>query len=363
MKASAALRALLPAAAFVVVVAGMQQAAPILVPLLLAVFISVVSIPPLFWFQRRGLPRGFAVLVVVAVIVVAMVLMGHVVSRSAADFVGSLPTLLEGLDERLQALLSWLGQRGVDTAGLGFSGALDPASVMRLAGKVLRGLSGVLTNAFLIIVMVVFILLEASSFPAKLRATSDDPDTSLGYYRIFLINVQRYIAIKTLMSLLTGAAVTGLLLVMGVSYPFLWGLLAFLLNYVPTLGSIAASVPAILVALIELGAGAAFLTAGGYLAVNIGISNFMEPRVMGRELGLSALVVLLSLVFWGWIFGVVGMLLAVPLTMTVKIALDSNAETRWLALLLGSEAEAQKAASVSAPASAEAKRLPEESTP
>jgi len=149
--------------------------------------------------------------------------------------------------------------------------------------------------------------------------------------------VQRYMAIKTWMSLMTGCVVALWLYIIGVDYPLLWGLLAFLLNYVPNIGSIIAAVPAVLLALIQLGGGSAILAGAGYLVVNMAIGNFLEPRVMGKGLGLSTLVVFISLVFWGWVFGPVGMLLSVPLTMTIKIALDSNEETRWASVLLGSE--------------------------
>ncbi len=147
--------------------------------------------------------------------------------------------------------------------------------------------------------------------------------------------------IKTLVSLATGIAIAIWLGVLGVDYAMLWGLLAFLLNYVPNIGSIIAAIPAVLLALVQLGVGSALLAALGFLVVNAAIGNVIEPRFMGRGLGLSTLVVFLSLVFWGWVLGPVGMLLSVPLTMTVKIALESNEDTRWIAILLGPQPSAK----------------------
>ena len=121
---------------------------------------------------------------------------------------------------------------------------------------------------------------------------------------------------------------------MKVDYPLLWGLLAFLLNYIPNLGSIIAAVPTVLLTLVQLGWSAALIVFAGYSVVNVVIGSFIEPRFMGKGLGLSTLVVFLSLVFWGWVLGPVGMLLSVPLTMTLKIALESSEENRWLAKLL-----------------------------
>jgi predicted PurR-regulated permease PerM len=124
---------------------------------------------------------------------------------------------------------------------------------------------------------------------------------------------------------------------MGVDYYLLWGLLAFLLNYIPTIGSFFALLPPALLALIQFGIVEAIVVVIVFVIINTLIGNIIEPRFMGKGLGLSTLVVFLSLIFWGWVLGPVGMLLSVPLTITIKIALDSSEETRWLAILLGSE--------------------------
>ena len=190
---------------------------------------------------------------------------------------------------------------------------------------------------------VVFILLEASSLPHKIHAALDRPGASLAGFERFVENVQRYMAIKSVVSLMTGVIIATGLWLIGVDYPLLWGVLAFLLNYVPNIGSIIAAVPAVLLAFVQLGALAALLSTMLYVAVNMLIGNMVEPRFMGRGLGLSTLVVFLSLVFWGWVLGPVGMLLSVPLTITVKIALESSSESHWLAVLLGPERDVTEA--------------------
>jgi predicted PurR-regulated permease PerM len=147
--------------------------------------------------------------------------------------------------------------------------------------------------------------------------------------------VQRYLVIKTITSALTGVLVTIGCWIIGLDFAMLWGLLAFALNYIPTIGSIVAAVPPILLAFIQLGPVSALLVTVLNLAVNFGVGNVMEPRMMGRGLGLSSLVVFLSLVFWGWIWGPMGMLLSVPLTVVVKIMFEYHEETRPVAVLLG----------------------------
>lgn len=331
---------LLIMASFVIVVAGMRAAVSILVPILLAAFIAVVSAPPLFWLKRRGVPTALALLIVISGVLAVGFGMAAMVGTSLDDFSRDLPVYQERVQEKASALISWLGKMGVDLSDVRILDTFNPGAAMKLVARMLSGLGGVLTNGFLILLTVVFILLEASSFPSKLKVTLKDPQKSFRYFETFLSNVQRYMAIKTVISLGTGIIIALWLAIIGVDYPMLWGLLAFLLNYVPNIGSILAAVPAVLLALIQLGGGSALLAAAGYVVVNVVFGNVIEPKVMGRGLGLSTLVVFLSLVFWGWVFGPVGMLLSVPLTMTLKIALDSHEETRGIAVLLGSEVAA-----------------------
>jgi len=198
-------------------------------------------------------------------------------------------------------------------------------------------MGAILTNGFMIYLTMVFILLEASILPSKIKAAlKNTPETYENLSQI-ADHVKRYLALKTLLSLTTGVLITVWLTILNVDYAIVWGLIAFLLNFVPNIGSLIAAVPAVILALLQHGPATALLTAFGYIVVNISIGNFIEPRLMGQRLGLSTLVVFLSLIFWGWVLGPLGMLLSVPLTMVVKIILQSHEDTRWIAILLGSE--------------------------
>lgn len=336
-------RVLLNAAALVVVIAGMRAAESILVPFLVAAFLSLIAGPPVYWLRRRGVGPTLAVAVVAVVMVGGAMAVGTLIGTSLNDFTKALPTYQSRLQEDMALFLSWLKGLGFQISEAAVLDAVDPGAAMRLAAGMLRGLGGVLTNGFLILVTVIFILLEVSSFPDKLRAVLRDPEASFARFGAFTENVNRYLAIKTWVSLATGVAVAVWLAILGVDFPVLWGLLAFFFNFVPNLGSIIAAVPAVLLALVQFGPGQALLAAAGYVIVNVVMGNGIEPRFMGRGLGLSPLVVFLSLVVWGWVFGPVGMLLSVPLTMTLKIALESYEDTRWIAILLGSSASARAA--------------------
>jgi len=336
-QAPTAAQVLLIIAAFVVVVAGMSAAKTIIVPFLLAAFISVISSPPLFWLKERKVPTAIALLIVMFVILFFLLLIGALVASSVNDFSTKLPLYQARLEEQTNAILNWLVRIHVDVNRLELDKIFNAAAVMQFVAMLLNQLVGMLTNGVLILLTVIFMLLEASSIPTKLNAIFRKPEASLKRIKYFIGTVNRYMAIQTVISLATGACVAIFLTIMGVDYAILWGVLAFLLNYIPNIGSIMAAVPPILLTIIQVGLGRAVGVAIGYLAINMIIGNVISPRLMGRGLGLSTLVVFLSLIFWGWILGPVGMLLSVPLTMTVKIALDSSEDTRWIAILLGTE--------------------------
>jgi AI-2 transport protein TqsA len=333
----ASLRILLTAAALVVIVAGLQAAASIFVPFVLAVFLSIIAAPLLFWLTRARIPSGLAVTIVVTAMVGVLTVAGSFMATSANRFFRALPGYENRLQQGIQMLLERLSERGIEVSGEVVLRYLDPNQAMSLVATILSSVGNLLTNTFLILFMVIFILLEASSFPDKLRGAFRRPEIPLEGFKEFTLKLNRYVAIKTLSSLATGVLVWGWTSICGVEFSFLWGVLAFLLNYIPSIGSIFAAVPALIVTLLSSGLAAALLVAIGYLVINTALGSFLEPRFLGRGLGLSPLIVFLSLVFWAWVLGPIGMLLAVPLTMTLKIALQSHDKTRWAAVLLGDQ--------------------------
>lgn len=336
-------RIILTLAAFVILVAGLREAEAIIVPFLLSALIAMICTPPLFWLQRKGVPTALSVLVIVIGIMILGFIFGSVIATSLNSFASNAPSYQARLKEETASFLNWLQGHGIDISMRVLNNYLDPSKAMQMITASLKQLGGVLTNAFLILITVVFILLEASGFPTKLHQALDNPEESLGYFKKITENVKHYLALKTLLSLGTGICVTLLLLFLDIDYALLWGIIAFLFNYIPNIGSIIASIPAVLLAFIQFGIGQAAIVAIGYLAINMLFGPILEPKIMGRGLGLSTLVVFMSLVFWGWVLGPVGMLLSVVLTMIVKIALESREDTRWLGILLGNPEVAETA--------------------
>lgn len=334
---SPAARFVVVAGAFVLVVAGLRDAASLITPFLLAVFIAVIAAPPLFFLQRRGAPTWAALLAISAIMAMVGGAVIALVSGSMRAFTTNLPEYQQKLKAMSLQLGAWLDGLGVHIPSEALTTYLDAGKAMKMAGVLLGGLGDVLANALLILLTVIFILLEASKLPAKLRTALRTPESSMERLRSVLVTINRYMVLKTLISLVTAFLVWLWVWLLGVDFPVLWALLAFVLNFIPTIGSIIAAVPAVLLALVQLGPTTALWVTLGYVTVNTVIGNGVEPRFMGRGVGLSTLVVFVSLVFWGWVLGAVGMFLAVPLTMALKIALDSSPETRPIAIMLGPE--------------------------
>ncbi|MDQ6991037.1 MAG: AI-2E family transporter [Mariprofundaceae bacterium] len=325
---------LLSLACLMIVIAGIQAAASVLIPLLLSLFMACICLPPLRFLLDKGVSSAWAIALVMIGLVVLGLFIATFAGASVADFSQNLPTYQSRLKLQMMDLLQTLNHWGLHLSNESILAALDPSVAMGFAGKLLAGFGNVLANTFFIILTVIFLLSEAISLPHKWKYLGEHaPKTTV--VQPFLDSVNQYLLIKTVVSLVTGTLVALGLSVLGVDYPILWGLLAFLLNYVPNIGSMIAAIPAVLLAWIQLGGEGAIYTVVLYTVINIVMGSVVEPRFLGKGVGLSTLVVFLSLVFWGWLLGSVGMLLSVPLTMIVKLALEANEKTQWLAVILG----------------------------
>ncbi|MHC4525314.1 MAG: AI-2E family transporter, partial [Planctomycetota bacterium] len=344
-------RFLIMAAAFVIVVAGMRAAVEIIIPFLLSVFLAIICTPALYWLKNHGVSTVFAILIISLVIIMAGLMVGTIVTTSIADFTSDLPKYTAELNATVQDLEkkwnTWLDEQRekfhIDEADdtvvnqentlaipktpenmtepdsatlaaaedsqtdekepLSVSQFLNAGAAIGLMQNLLAQFGNILTKGFLIYLTTLFILLEASILPGKIRASMKNNAGSFDNFSTIADDVKKYLAMKTAISLVTGLLIMLWLMVLKVKYPIVWGLIAFLMNFVPNIGSIIAAIPACILAFLQLGLGPAALAAVGYLFVNIILGNLVEPRLMGQRLGLSTLVVFLSLVFWGWVLG------------------------------------------------------------
>jgi AI-2 transport protein TqsA len=330
------LRPLITVACLIIIFAGLKVSASLVVPFLLSVFLTILLSPAFFRLKQAGLPSPLALVLIIAVLAVLCVLAITVLRASLDQFIQNLPAYQERLNHQLGALTTWLADSGLEDPASIFAEYLNPQIAMSYAGTIARALTGTLGQILLIFVITAFMLIEAGSFDKKARAIAGDTNLKLDELTQNIQAVRRYVSLKTIMSVLTGVLVSLWLWLLGIENALFMGLLAFFLNYVPNIGSVVAAIPGVLLGVISLGPSMGIITAIGYFAINVGVSNVIEPRFIGNDLGISPLVVLLSLVFWGWLLGPVGMLLSVPLTMVAKGILENSEGSKPIAILLGS---------------------------
>lgn len=324
-------------AAIIVVLGAIKIATPIIVPFLLAIFIAIICNPIVNLGTRFRVPRLLSVFIVLFITIIIGLMITSVISSSVQQLSGNVSEYQQQFRTHFGGIVTFLKSYNIHISQDTLMEYFNPSQAMTLVSAMLSSLSGVMANAFLILLTVVFMLLEGESLPKKLHFMFKDPDFKLAQLDKFLESVNRYVAIKTMVSIATGICVGAMMFFLGVDFFLLWALIAFLLNYVPNIGSLIAAIPAVLLTGLQLGLAPAGFVAIGYVVINLVMGNIVEPKFMGKGLGLSTLIVFLSLIFWGWLLGLVGMLLAVPLTMIVKIGLETIDSDNWFSILISSE--------------------------
>lgn len=328
-------------AALIIIMAGMIFAKTIITPFLLALFISIVCAQPISWLEKKRIPGWLALIIVILGLIILFSGFAFLIGGTVSSFSSNVSKYEATLTAISNTFIRFLNEKGLKISPAEVSNYIQPARILEYTAGAVNGLLNVMGNTFLIFLIILFTLGEFGSFTLKAKAILGGSDESMSYVSTIVKNVRHYLGIKTLICLLTGILIYIAMLIIGVDYPLLWALIAALMNYIPNIGSIIAAAPAVLMALVQFGLGGALWTLGSFLAVNNILGNLIEPRIMGKGLGLSTLVVFLSLLFWGFILGPVGMFLSVPLTMTIKIILEQNERTRWIAIVLGTPGEAR----------------------
>ncbi len=330
-------------ASLIIIIAGMIYARVLLSQVLLAMFLSMVCAQPVKWMKKKNVPNVVAVLIVFIFIIGLFFGLSQIIGSSLSSFSENMPKYEKNIDEMTKSLIVFLHDRGINISSDRIMHTIDPSKIITLSVGLLGKLGNVMGNTFTIFFMVLFLLLEIDSIPVKVNAIMKNKktDKTASYITTIVKSIRHYLSIKTQVSLLTGISIWIGLLILGVDYAIIWALIAFLMNYIPNIGSIIAAIPAVLFALIQLGLGGAFWTMGIYITVNMVIGNVIEPKITSSGMGLSTFIVFLGLLFWGMILGTVGMFLSVPLTMTIKIITQQNPETKWIAIFLGTQKEAE----------------------
>lgn len=350
-------------AALCLIVAGLKAAESFFVPILIAFFLATVSFPILDFLRKKRVPRAIAVLLTVGLDFVFLLALGLLAVTLIGDLqekwnVRYAAEVSESIRETSLSLASKLEEHGIQNAQEKINDAVNNnlanlqnirfEKIWDVGTGVIGRVIGFFGTSLVILILTVFMLSEARMFGRRLEAISLARGPNLARMLSATRDIQRFLAIKTVISLLTGILAGLLCWVAGLDFFVLWGILAFFLNFIPVIGSIVAGVPPTVLALLVAGVPNAVLVAGGYLVINNFLGNFIEPMLVGRRFGISTLVVVISVLFWGWLWGPLGMLLAVPLTMVLKVVLEGSDEFRWIGVAISAE---------QAPGSAEKKLL------
>ena len=338
---------LLALACLMIVLAGMKAAAGFLVPIAFAIFLSILCYPLAAWLVTLHVPRSMALGVTVATIIGVVAGLVYSAISLIISFQRELPGYLSKLERYVNQAAGWLQEQGVDgaleAAGRMFDwGAiiryLTQQDVMSAIGSVLGSTFGTVAAVFagmvIVFIVMIFIFMEAHGTTHRIHAVKLAGGPDLSTLLQSVTDIQKYLGIKTLISFLTGLLAGVCCMLFGLKYPLLWAILAFVFNFVPAVGSSLASFPAIIEALVQNGWGSALGMALSYGLINFSLDNFVQPTLLGRRFGISSLVVILSVIFWGWLWGPVGMFLAVPLTMVIKVLLDNSEEFRWISVAM-----------------------------
>jgi AI-2 transport protein TqsA len=321
-------------ASLIIIIAGLKAAYEIVIILFLSIFISSIISTILGFLEKKHIPKLISYLLVLGIFTLISLLLAYIVNISLKDFILNLPTYESKLQKAVVDTIAWGESYGYEIDKKTILDALNLNSFFGITTNLIGSIGTFLSKFLLIIIGIGFILAESKSFKKKLRLIFRKEGEKIEHFNLFSNNIQKYFLVKTATSFLTGLLVALSLIFFNIDYPVLWGVVAMLFNFIPVVGSIIAAIPAILLSFVTTDLNTTLILIVLYLVINISISNIIEPKFMGKELGLSPLVIFFSLILWGWVLGIVGMFLAVPITMTLKIAFDSNETTKWISLLM-----------------------------
>jgi AI-2 transport protein TqsA len=314
-----------------------RLAKPVLFPFCLAVVLSFILSPVLDFMTGLKIPKSVAIVILIILTFIILYLLGSLFYTTGKAFAAEFPKYGLKLTRLLTSLQDRFHLPQLKLESIDWSQQLD---LNRVGGVLLSTLGpffSFLSNLFIIVIFLIFILAGRGKTAEKLRASLDTRRSGkiIGVVKNIISQTQKYLAIKTIISFVTGVVATVILLAFGVDYAVFFGFLTFLLNYIPNIGSIIATAFPVLIALFQFESiwTAVWILLLLVLVQQI-IGTFLEPRVMGEGLNLSPLLVIFSLFFWGWLWGLPGMILAVPMAAIIKIICQNVPDFEFIAALM-----------------------------
>jgi AI-2 transport protein TqsA len=320
-------------ASFVVVVFGMREAAQIITPIIIAFIVAILFTPFHAWLIDRRIPPWLALLIVMLIILLVISGMVGITVVSATQFINRIPEYSDSLQSLVNTIIDLVESLPIDTGSLLNFEYFDVAQILNVSGALLNGILDAFSNWFIVFLLIAFMLADFAFLPEKFKAMFAD-NKQLSAFSDLIISIRRYLSITTSTGLIIGLGNFVILFFLGVDFAVLWGILGFLMNFIPSVGIIISVIPPVILALLEFGWQSALFSAVGIILINFFIENVVKPRVMEENLNISPLFVMISLVLWTFVLGPIGTILAVPLTLiATKLLLEASDETRWLAIL------------------------------
>jgi predicted PurR-regulated permease PerM len=327
---SGPVRLLLPIALTAIILYAMKYADAILNPIFLALFLTMGASPALYWMRRKGLPPWACVVIVTIVSVAAVLLFVLIMLGAFTQLDEKLPTYKANLDRMVASAQAWFSARGIDIGGLS-AGSFSPDAILDAARGVLGAAVDMLTSIFLLILIVLFMVAEAYAIPRRITEDRRMDDRFARSFRNFSDVTRTFLFTKAWLSAIVTVFVTLTYYLFGTDFAVVWGLLFFVLSFIPNIGFVLSVIPPFFVTLLEFGIGRAVAVTLIVIVVNTIVDNILSPKIMGRSVGLSSLTVFLSVIVWGWVLGGIGALISVPLTLMVKLLFfDSFDGTRTI---------------------------------
>lgn len=322
-------------AAFLVAAAIVREAAVIIAPLMLAIVVVITVSPLVDWLTRAGFARGLSVTLVFLVMLLAIAVVAMMVGQSIALITGQMEQLKANFAESLSLVLNRLHEMGIHVPTNDLSNLVSGDAIGGIVQGVLGGFGTFAGDLFLFLLVALFLLIEVPFFARKTAEMEAEGIRSFPVAHALIGDIRHYVGLKTLTSLATAVLMMIWLAALSVPFVPLWGVLTFLLYFIPNVGAAIVATVASIVAFADNGLINALLVGLGFGVVTTAMNNVVEPRFFGHRMGISMSVVFISLVVWGWILGPTGMLLAVPLTMMAKHFLEASPGMRWMARMMG----------------------------
>ena len=324
-------------ASLVLIVAGLKAVSGLLSPILLSLFIVLVTYPIMTWLERRNFPHWLAYTIVLFLVLSIGAFFVLFFTISLEQLSSVLPDYVDRTEAQLNDLWQWLNDRGVESNDIQSLQWFQPERIIQIVLSLISSLLSIFSNIGLTLLIFIYMLASAPTFARQLRQGLKDNTSLLVQFQDFAHSTTSYLAIRSWLGALTAICQIILMWIMGVQFAVLWGVLSFLFNFVPNIGFYIALIPPVLLTLLNKGLWQAVILGVAYALINNFFDVVVAPRFLAKGLDLSVLVTFLAVIIWTWILGPIGAFMALPLTVMVKkLLLEPFPQTQLVALLLGS---------------------------